>query len=141
MIIFHAVRSAPSAVLSTILVACLLVLTGCPQEPSIGLYARTSPPTTKTATVIHEDRAPVDYRVNLSMGVVLTVDCWETCDYRCTSLSLTVDNPEIVDIRPVRRLNSSTTEYALLAMTPGTTQLTASNSCATHSYSLTVLPD
>lgn len=122
----------------------LVGLAGCPQtyEPEIALTARTGPPPGKTAQLVHDDYEPViEYSLTMSNGVVMTLDCWDSCDYYCESMTITADNPALVEVRPVFRLTSATTEQVIIAKAPGTGQLTVSNECATHTYDLTVLAD
>ena len=119
----------------------LLVLSGCPQTREIALTAETGPPPGKLARLIHDDYEPVEYSVTMSKGVVMTVDCWDSCDYYCKTITITPDDSSVVAIRPVFRLGGATTEHLLLAGEPGTTRLTVSNACATQSYDVTVLAD
>lgn len=136
-------RPHPTLVIILSLLA-LAGLTGCPEVPidEIALTPETGPPPGKTAQVVHDHPATGENSVTLSTGVVMTVDCWDTCDYYCESMTVTSDDDSVIAVRPVLRLNGQeTTAHVLIAVGSGTTSLTASNTCASHSYDVTVSAD
>jgi hypothetical protein len=108
-------------------------------DDDLSLYRMTGAPPTRTAQVREaDDSAGRSPTITLSRGVVLSVRCWDTCDYTCDTPTFTVAHPELLSVRAVDRLNANVPEYALVAAQSGTTQLTIATDCKSKTYSVTI---
>jgi hypothetical protein len=111
-----------------------------PQD--ISLYQVTGPPPTRTASIREaNDAADLPPTIELSRGVVLAVRCRDTCDYTCDDPVVTVSDPALLALREVDRPSAAQLELALIAVRPGTTNLTVETDCARKSYRVQILDD
>lgn len=120
-------------------------LAGCPEptEDDIEIYAITGAPVGRTAQIRNVVDPPA-FDVHMSRGVAIAVSCWDSCTYTCQSPALTSDDDSVVRIREIYRASSSSstsTQYVLVAVAPGTTQVTVQTACARRSYPVTVLDE
>jgi Pilus formation protein N terminal region len=122
----------------------LVLLAGCPTdpvEPTVSLYALTKPPPASVGAVV-TNRSDMIYEVTLSQGVALAVGCTESCADAygaCAAPVLTVNDPTVLDVRPIYRLNGNTGERVLVAKQVGTTTLFVSSTCGTEPYIVRVV--
>lgn len=122
-------------------VLCVVLLAGCPDPdhpPDVELYGLTGAPPASTASITNDEVRDI-YSVELSTGVAIATRCWTTCSSTCLP-KVVVENTELLDVRPVYRVNGAKGELALIAKRPGTTLLTVDSGCAHRTYALTVLP-
>ena len=117
-------------------------LAGCPEptEPDIELYPFTNAPVGRTA-VVRNDYDPPAHDIAITRGVVVGVSCWDSCDYYCLAPAVTSADESVVRVRPVYRASSTTTQFVLVAVAPGATEVTVQSACAERSYPVSVLED
>ena len=120
------------------------LLSGCPSETpaedDLVLYGLTAPPPASVATITSSDTS--GYTIVLTQGVAIAARCWDSCDYACVSPRFTSGDVDVLRVRPVWRSSTTETagEVALIASTPGTTELQIETACASRRYAVTVVP-
>lgn len=129
--------------LALVLLASTLLGGDCnpPNDDEVALYRLTNAPPTRTAEIREDDGRGSPARIDLSRGVVLAVGCWDTCDYTCEDPVLTVSDPSVLAVRTVDRLTAVRPDLALIAIQPGTTNLTVETECARKTYLVQVADD
>jgi hypothetical protein len=115
-------------------------LSGCPEpsEPDIEIYSITGAPVGRTARV-HNVVDPPAHDIQITRGVAVAVGCWDSCDYTCQAPTLTSADDSVVRVRQLYRAASSATQFVLVAVAPGTTEVTVETGCARRSYPVSVL--
>lgn len=117
----------------------LLLLAGCPADPvesTVTLYALTKPPPASKGAV-RTDRVDEVYEIRLSQGVALAVACSDSCEEAygaCPAPALAPNDPALLDVRTLYRLNGNTGERVLVAKNVGTTTLAVTSTCGTQTY-------
>ena len=112
----------------------LLFLSACPDTPDeIAIYMTSGAPPTQVARLDEKEST-----ITLSAGVVVSVSCWNSCNYYCEEIEFSSQNSSVVDAREVFNGGSST-GYVLVAGNAGSTELKVSNDCAEHTYHIEVL--
>ena len=119
------------------------VLAGCPDpdtDPDIELYAFTSAPVGRTATVRNQYDPPVN-DIELTAGVAVGVSCWDSCDYTCVDPTVSSDDESIVRVKQVYRSGVSATQFVLIAVAPGDAHVNVRTTCAERRYPVHVGSD
>ncbi len=127
-----------------IVFAALVVamLAGCPDpsDPDVELYAITSAPVGRTASVRNE-YDPTAHDVEMTRGVAVGVGCWDSCDYYCVAPSVSSSDEGVVRVKEIYRANSTAKQFVLIAVAPGNAQVVVSTVCAQKTYPVHVLED
>lgn len=129
------------AVVSLAILA-VTALAGCPDpdDPDVELYAFTSAPVGRTATVRNQ-YDPEAHDIEMTRGVAVGVGCWDSCDYYCVAPSVSSSDEGVVRVKEVYRANTTTKQFVLIAVAPGNAQVVVSTLCAQKSYPVHVLED
>jgi hypothetical protein len=123
----------------------LFALTGCPQEPEhpeVSLYGITKPPPASVG-IVKTNRVDEIFEVTLSQGVALAVTCTESCREAygsCVAPQVVADDPDLLGVRPVYRLNGGKGDRVLVAKQVGTTMLRVTSTCGTQPYVVHIEP-
>jgi len=119
-----------------------LALAGCPEptDDEIELYAFTGAPPGRTATVTNL-YDPDEHDIDITRGVTIGVGCWDTCDYYCQDPTVTSGDDSLIRIRKVYRASTTTTQFVLIAVATGNTQVTVRTACAERIYPVHILED
>lgn len=123
--------------------ACFLALAlaGCEPEPNtVEIFAITYAPPASKGTIV-SDTLDERFAIDLSVGVALAVQCYDTCgDYGCNFAKLTSGDVDVLGIRPLYRVGGDQNDFVLLGSGVGTTVLHVETECAAQDYEVVISP-
>ncbi len=125
----------------------LLALCALASACNLDLQPLTAPPPGRVAEI-----NPANGKIVMSQGVALAVQCTDGCDGVCVRPRFSVDNGEVLDVRPgflgssndnlnASSVNDDTRIQILVAQTPGTSKLRVKSTCTDRNYTVTVLAE